>query len=98
MPPCGTPFVGMPSPSISAFNSFEMIKSSDLSLMPNDQICLSNLLWFTLSKKSLNIYIYAMIEARQVYKGLKPCFRVVSASVRSKTVTMLMKLRFADRF
>ena len=39
IPPCGVPFVGIPSPSISAFNSFDMMESNDLSLMPNDQIC-----------------------------------------------------------
>ena len=53
MPPCGVPLVGIPSPSISAFNSFEIIESNDLSLIPNDQICFKSLLWFTLSKKPL---------------------------------------------
>ena len=66
MPPCGVPFVGTPSPSISAFNSFEMMESNALSFIPNDQICLSNLLWFTLSKKSFYIYIDAMIKTYHI--------------------------------
>ena len=52
-PPCGVPFVGSPSPSISAFNSLDMIVINALSFILSDQICLSNLLWCTLSKKTL---------------------------------------------
>ena len=33
IPPCGVPFVGIPSPSISAFNSLEIIERSDF--IPN---------------------------------------------------------------
>jgi hypothetical protein len=51
MPPCGVPLVGKPSPSISAFRSFDIREISDLSLLPNDQTCFKSLLWFTLSKK-----------------------------------------------
>lgn len=42
-PPWGVPFVGKPSPIISAFKRREIIESKALSRMPSDHICFNSL-------------------------------------------------------
>ncbi len=53
IPPWGVPFVGKPSPIMSAFKRREIMESSALSQIPNDHICFNNLAWSTLSKNPL---------------------------------------------
>ena len=52
-PPCGVPFSGTPSPSISAFSILLIMQISLLSRMPSVQICFNNFPWLTLSKNPL---------------------------------------------
>ena len=47
--PCGTPFVGIPTPLISAFNIFDIIHIRFLSCIPILHICFNNFEWSTLS-------------------------------------------------
>lgn len=53
IPPCGTPFSGIPTPAMGAFSILERTRSNCLSCMPSVQSCFNSFPWLTLSKNPL---------------------------------------------